>query len=272
MKPLRTLEDARAAFVDEVLRRDEVERTHAEQAALRRQMEDERRRASFRVVRPCPPTLPPTIARSGGQSRTAGSIATLSPPNFERSPSMAVEDFGFESAEDLPYTPVPDPDRVGPGAIMTKQQFCNAFGIARYDLDRAIANGGPVLHRGGRFEPWQIPAGDMLRWMIADKAKTVASPDLSPLRQNQIRLIISQCEKVEMKNAEMRSQLVTVNEAVTVYGEEMGVVRKHVCAVPDAVVKALAALKPEERSNASIVGEVIADVINDALQAISTED
>lgn len=46
MNPPRTLEDARAAFVDEVLRRE------AEQTALRRQVEAERRRASFRVVRP----------------------------------------------------------------------------------------------------------------------------------------------------------------------------------------------------------------------------
>lgn len=48
MSPSHTLEDARAAFVDEVLRRD----TRAEQAALRRQMEAERRRATFSVVRP----------------------------------------------------------------------------------------------------------------------------------------------------------------------------------------------------------------------------
>ncbi|TWI02479.1 hypothetical protein LPJ38_09555 [Bradyrhizobium daqingense] len=46
MTPPRTLEAARAAFVDEVLRRE------AEKAAPRRQMEAERRRATFHVVRP----------------------------------------------------------------------------------------------------------------------------------------------------------------------------------------------------------------------------
>lgn len=40
MRPPRTLEDARAAFVEELLRRE------AEQSALRRQMEADRRRAS----------------------------------------------------------------------------------------------------------------------------------------------------------------------------------------------------------------------------------
>ena len=177
----------------------------------------------------------------------------------------------FESMDTLPYTPIADPDRTGPGATMTKQQFCQTFGIARYDLDQAIANGGPVLHRGGRFDPWQIPAGDMLRFMIADKAKTAANPDLSPLRQNQIRLIISQCEKAEMKNAAMRRELVTVDEAVTVYRDEAAIIRKHARAIPDAVVKALEALKPEERADASVVQFVIADVVNDALRMMSSE-
>ncbi|WP_439402679.1 hypothetical protein ACNJYA_09770 [Bradyrhizobium sp. DASA03068] len=54
----------------------------------------------------------------------------------------------FEPMETLPYTPASHPDRVGPGATMTKQAFCRTFGIARYDLDRAIENGGPVLKRG----------------------------------------------------------------------------------------------------------------------------
>lgn len=51
-QPPRTLEDARAVFVDEVLRRELVQPAHTEQAALRRQMEAERRRAAFHVVRP----------------------------------------------------------------------------------------------------------------------------------------------------------------------------------------------------------------------------
>jgi rRNA-processing protein FCF1 len=42
-------------------------------------------------------------------------------------------------------------------------------------------------------------------------------------------------------------------------------------AIPDAVVKALEALKPEERTDASVVQFVIADVVNDALRAMSTE-
>ncbi|MDN3278708.1 hypothetical protein QWJ07_30910 [Frankia sp. RB7] len=177
----------------------------------------------------------------------------------------------FESMDTLPYEPVPHPDRIGPGAMMTKQKFCQTFGVARYDLERALANGGPVLHRGSRFEPWQIPAGDMLRWMIQDKAKTAADPDLSPLRQNQIKLILEQCEKVEMKNTAMRGQLVTIDEAVTVYRDEAAVIRKHIRAVPDAVLKALEALKPQERANPSIVQLVVADCVNDALHAISTE-
>ncbi|CUT09203.1 hypothetical protein BF49_0283 [Bradyrhizobium sp.] len=174
--------------------------------------------------------------------------------------------------ESLPYAPAADPDRTGPGATMTKQAFCRTFGIGRYDLDRAIENGGPVLKHGTKFEPWEIPAGDMLRWMIQDRAKSVAEPDLSDLRRNQIKLIISQTEKLEMKNAEMRRELVTVDEAVTVYREEAAIIRSHLSAIPDAVVKALETLKPEERNNASLVQLVIADCVDDALQAISTDN
>ncbi|AMA55042.1 hypothetical protein [Bradyrhizobium sp. CCGE-LA001] len=181
----------------------------------------------------------------------------------------------FESMEVLPYMPVPHPDRVGPGATMTKQEFCRTFGIARYDLDRAIENGGPVLSRGTQFEPWQIPAGDMLRWMIEDRAKTTADPDLSLLRRNQIKLILSQVEKLELKNAETRRELVTVDEAVTLYREEADVIRRHLRAMPDAVAKALGALAesdPVGRKDSAVVAMVVHDVINDTLRAISEED
>lgn len=49
-QPPRTLEDARAAFVDEVLRYELAARASTEQSALRRQIEAERRRATFHVV------------------------------------------------------------------------------------------------------------------------------------------------------------------------------------------------------------------------------
>ncbi|RTE92936.1 hypothetical protein [Bradyrhizobium sp. LVM 105] len=181
----------------------------------------------------------------------------------------------FESMETLPYEPVNHPDRVGPGATMTKQEFCRTFGVARYDLDRAVERGGPVLRRGTKFEPWQIPAGDMLRWMIEDAAKTTADPDLSPLRRNQIRLTLSQVEKLELKNAETRRELVTIDEAVTVYREEANIIRKHLRSLPDAVAKALGALAdsdPVGRKESAVVAMVIQDVINDTLGAISGED
>lgn len=180
----------------------------------------------------------------------------------------------FESMETLPYEPVPHPGREGPGATMTKQEFSRVFGVARYDLDRAIENGGPVLKRGTKFEPWQIPAGDMLRFIIYQHTKTVADPDLSDLRRNQIKLIMSQIDKLEMKNAEMRKELVTIDEVVTVYREEADLIRTHLRAVPDAVVKALGALAqsdPVGRKDPAVVTMVIQDVINDALRAISEE-
>ncbi|TWI02471.1 terminase small subunit [Bradyrhizobium daqingense] len=181
----------------------------------------------------------------------------------------------FESMEALPYTPVPHPDRTGPGATMTKQEFCRTFGIARYDLDRAIENGGPVLKRGTQFEPWQVPAGDMLRWMIEDKAKTAADPDLSPLRRNQIKLILSQVEKLELKNAATRRELVTIDEAVTLYREEADVIRRHLRSLPDAVATALGALAesdPIGRKDSAVVAMVVQDVINDTLRSIFEED
>lgn len=184
---------------------------------------------------------------------------------------MPAEDYDFESTDSLPYTPVPDPDRTGPGMTMTKVELSRFFGIARYDIDRAIENGAPVLVKGDQFTPWQLPSGDFLRWMIEDKAKRDGDADLSPLRRNQIKLIVSQCQKLEMKNAESKRELVTIDEVVTVMRETNDIVRKHLRAVPTAVAKALGELKPEDRRNASLVELVIADCINDALRTISTE-
>lgn len=174
--------------------------------------------------------------------------------------------------EDLPYIPPVHPDRTGPGVGMNKQEFCQTFGVSRYDLDRACElENAPVIQRGSKFKPWIIASGDMLLFLIEQHTKTVADPDLSNLRRNQIKLVMSQIDKLELRNAEERRALVTIDEVVTVYREEAAIIRKHARAIPDGVVKALETLKPEERADASVVQFVIADVINNALGAMSTE-
>lgn len=177
--------------------------------------------------------------------------------------------------EDLPYVAPVHPDRTGPGVGMNKQEFCHTFGVSRYDLDRACEmENAPVIQRGSKFKPWIIASGDMVLFLIEQHTKTVADPDLSALRRNQIKLIMSQIDKLEMNNAASRRELVTIDEVVTVYREEADLIRTHLRAVPDAVVKALGALAqsdPIGRKDAAVVTMVIQDVINDALRAISEE-
>ncbi|WP_439402678.1 hypothetical protein ACNJYA_09765 [Bradyrhizobium sp. DASA03068] len=107
--------------------------------------------------------------------------------------------------------------------------------------------------------------------MIQDKTKKAADPDLSPLRQNQIKLHMLQTEKLELKNAATRQQLVTIDEAVTVYREEAEIIRKHLHTVPDMVVRTLESLTPVEQTQASIMQAIIADCINSALRATNAE-
>src|SRR4051812_14531552 len=107
---------------------------------------------------------------------------------------MKVKEYGFEGKA--------VPNRTGRGAPMRKQQLSRTFGVALHTINNAIEHGAQVLKRGSRNKPWVLPAGDFLRWLIEHETKTIADPDLSDLRRNQIKLIISQTEKLEMKNAE----------------------------------------------------------------------
>lgn len=195
-------------------------------------------------------------------------MATTKYPEFE-SMTDALTD------EDLPYVPPVHPDRTGPGVGMNKQEFCHTFGVSRYDLDRACEmENAPVIQRGSKFKPWIIASGDMVLFLIEQHTKTVADPELSNLRRNQIRLVLQQTEKLELKNTASRRELVTIDEVVTVYREEADLIRTHLRAVPDAVVKALMALAqsdPVGRKDAAVVTMVVQDVINDALRAISEE-
>lgn len=175
--------------------------------------------------------------------------------------------------EDLPYVPPVHPDRTGPGIGMNKQELCETFGVSRYEVDRACEmKNAPVIQRGSKFKPWIIASGDMLLFLIEQHTKTVADPDLSNLRRNQIRLVLQQTEKLELKNAASRRELVTIDEVLTVYREEADLIRTHLRAVPDAIVKALGSLAqsdPVGRKDPAVVTMVVQDVINDALCAIS---
>lgn len=163
-----------------------------------------------------------------------------------------------------------DEDDIGPGEVVDKKRLCQILGLTAYAVSQLIARGLPVLHRGSKLDPWKFEVGTVSRWIIADAVRN-ASDDSTPAaryRTAKTRKMQAEFERLRDANHAMRSQLITVDEAVAGHREQAAILRKHLGAFPAAVMAAMAGLKPEDRRDASFVETLIADMLNAAMAAI----
>jgi phage terminase Nu1 subunit (DNA packaging protein) len=159
-----------------------------------------------------------------------------------------------------------------PGECFDKAGLARAFRMTPYAVDAAIKRGAPVQRRGDQFTPWEINAGDFLRWQIKDACGLLDDADAtqaSVYLAEKCRKTAADAERLEMDNEKKRSQTLTVDEAVTLYREAMAPVRAELNAIPGRAVEALGKLDADERRNASIVENVLDNCVNNALKAIS---
>ncbi|UPJ50786.1 hypothetical protein IVB30_05125 [Bradyrhizobium sp. 200] len=164
-------------------------------------------------------------------------------------------------------------DEPGPGATVDKRRLGHVLGLTPYAIGEMINRGMPVLHRGDKHTPWQFEVGRVMAWMVQDAVRAMnEDSDSARYREAKTRKMQAEWERLDEMNKVTRRELVTIDEAVTVMREHSTIVRKHLGAVPAAITKALAALDPDDRRNASIVETVIDDCINGAMVAISEEN
>lgn len=153
------------------------------------------------------------------------------------------------------------------GALVNKAELAKILGWTLYRVDAALKRGAPYHRQGNEQHEWQIYVGDFWRWLIAEERGAInTDAPAAALLDAKTRATLAKAVKLEAENAEQRSNLVTIDQVVTVYREETAIVRKHLLALPAALAPRLSA-----ETDASKAERIIEDGIQDALRLISTE-
>lgn len=122
------------------------------------------------------------------------------------------------------------------GIVVTKMKLSTITGLAAVTLDKAFAAGAPVIAKGNRKQGWQINTAAFFawytRWKIDSVAGTAGKVDFETAKT---RKAVADAERVEMSNERIRSNTITIDEAVAVYREEATVIRSQLMAIPGRV-------------------------------------
>ena len=116
----------------------------------------------------------------------------------------------------------------GKGLIASKSQICAITGRSPPTIDRWIREGAPVIARGHGRTPWKINTAAFQDW-IERRAVMVATggddEDATGIQSAKRRERMAVANLREMEAARLSGKTITIDQVVTVYGEELGVIR-----------------------------------------------
>jgi terminase small subunit / prophage DNA-packing protein len=122
------------------------------------------------------------------------------------------------------------------GDVVNRAHLAAVFGVARTTVDAWVAEGGPVLKRPAkRGDPYEFDAGAMHEWRVARAVRAARGEeggDTAALSAERARLAHLQGDMQEMKNAELRGQLLPRNEVTAAVVAAFGIVRARLLALP----------------------------------------
>lgn len=160
--------------------------------------------------------------------------------------------------------------RPSKGEVVTKSKLARLTGLADATIDRAIADGAPIVGKGTRRQSYQINTADFFGWFWRRKvAEATNDPDAMSFNTAKRRDKEAQARLRELQIAERERELIPVDEVVTFISDKFGVVRSRFLAVESQVT----GLTEEQRCvlKAAIV-DAFADVSGDKREDWNADD
>jgi phage terminase Nu1 subunit (DNA packaging protein) len=120
---------------------------------------------------------------------------------------------------------------------MNRKEICRAIGLTSYGLDELIAQGCPVLQKGNQRTPWKLEPDRVLNFIIKLRCGLLDDADAtqaSVYLAEKCRKTAADAERIEMHNAAVRAETLTVDEVISIYQEESQVIRDSLNAIPGA--------------------------------------
>jgi phage terminase Nu1 subunit (DNA packaging protein) len=162
----------------------------------------------------------------------------------------------------------PDVTTGGVGDVVTKQKLAQLFGLSGASIDKAFANGAPVIAKGNKKQGWQINSAAFFAWYTRWKVESVTGdPDAMDFEKAKTRVQIATAERIERENRKKERELVPIADVITVLAEEASNVRSHLMTVPGRLAVTVAA-----ESDPVACEALIQDEINLALANITSDN
>lgn len=150
---------------------------------------------------------------------------------------------------------------------MNLAEFAEFMGVSKTTVVRAVADGMPVVQRGGRKKPYKIDAEAAKRWWTARKGeqeKLREPADVTELRGKALREeYLAQREAIRL--AKDRGQVLDRDEVADAVQAQLTMLRQDLLALPDKVAKRLGL----DRKGRAVVEELVSAALHQAADRLS---
>lgn len=151
------------------------------------------------------------------------------------------------------------------GVVLNKSRLSELLGLAAVTIDRAVADGAPILGKGSRKSGWRINSADFFDWWWRRKViDATGDPETASFDAARRREKTAQAKLRELEYERRAGRTVTIDQVCQVYDEELGVLRGRLLAIPTSVSQAVLAAK-----SAADVEHILREEIADALADIT---
>lgn len=136
------------------------------------------------------------------------------------------------------------PAQSGRGELVTKSRITSLFAYSPGKVDRAIADGAPVVSKGTRKQGWKINTADFHQWIVRrERERAGGDADPAGFEAAKTRNMEAQARERELKIAEREGRLVQTENANALMTKILGELRAGVVSLPSQIM----GLPPEWR-------------------------
>lgn len=147
-------------------------------------------------------------------------------------------------------------EREREGRKVTKPELAEILGITTQAVDQMMRRGCPMVRHGGRGHGGTLfDTAAVIAWR-EERAATMAKGPVVDLEEAKVRKAVADAEDAELKVAERRGELVSIDDVADLVEREYASVRSRLESIPDKVAPRWGQAKSVSEARLLLRGEI----------------
>jgi phage terminase Nu1 subunit (DNA packaging protein) len=157
------------------------------------------------------------------------------------------------------------------GRIVGRPELCQTFGITKYEAEKWVQAGCPVVERpSGPGGEWRFDTADVADWLAQRALAAAGLKKPLDLESERARLAREQADAQELKNAQARGELLPANEVEGLWQSAAGRCRSILLGIPNSSAERIVLIARREET-AEAAARAVRDLLTGQIDGALVE-